>query len=508
MKYKNFNKFGGTEFRVKDQISAYVFLINWILKFQEENSFSKKDIVEEAFRNFCTDEDIYEYRRSDKIKDRFKMVLQNLTKDLHILHFDENTKKYKLDEKFSIKNPQDSFLFFMQNAWKEFDFPFKRMLEFMYKNKNLNDAKKLLHAFMVYDGKEPFEYLYKIDVINKILDDEFKYVVPTDDLWKIIKFRKPTKNHSLIERIYWKKYKGLEILENDLTNFKKNDKYLKQIIFGDKQNTRFTDIKIFIRNLNEIDTITFLRRLRRTQLNQTFNHEYCDLFNRWMYGIGLATSSSTKEKIYLSNRVDFKNGNYIVNIPHKPICFPFTMHECMENLKKIQEEKYYDVKSSLSLGFVPNSAIAEYFVNLFFCYKLGIQPAEFRKYVNTKIDDKLKPVFNAPGGVPDMWYKKNNHIYCIETTIMKNDSQIYRSEPEPSTRHLCKIINEYKVNFSNNHLYFISYKCDEHLKDICDVFWKTYLKKRGIDHCKLNFKNYSFEDLSTNEWNKLNFLLS
>ena len=95
MKYKNFNKFGGTEFRVKDQISAYVFLINWILKFQEKNSFSKKDIVEEAFRNFCADEDIYEYRRSDKIKDRFKMVLQNLTKDLHILHFDENTKKYK-----------------------------------------------------------------------------------------------------------------------------------------------------------------------------------------------------------------------------------------------------------------------------------------------------------------------------------------------------------------------------------------------------------------------------
>lgn len=502
MKHYKPNKFGATEYRFKDQISAYVFLINWILKYQEKNPFSKKDTVEKAFRKFCKDEDIYEYKISNKFRNRFEMVIQNLTKNLHILHFDENTKKYKLDEKFDIRNPQSSFLFFMQNAWEEFDFPFKRMLEFMYKNKNLNDAKKLSLAFMVYDGKESFEYLYKIDVINKIIDDEFKDVVPTDDLWKIIKFRKPIKNRSLIEHIYQKKYKGLEILENDLTNFKKNDKYLKQIIFSDKQNTRFTDIKILIKNLNQIDTITFLRRLRRAQLNLNFNHEYCDLFNRWMYGVGLAASSSTKEKTYLSNRIDFRNGNYIVNIPHKPICFPFTMDECIENLKKIQDEKYCDIKSTLSLSYVPNSAIAEYFVNLFFCYKLGIKPAEFGDYVNTKIDDKLKPVFTAPGGVPDMWYKKDNHIYCIETTIIKNDSQIYQSEPEPCTRHLYEIINEYKVNFNNNSLYFISYKYDEDLKTWFDAGWKTKLRKSGIQPSELNLINCSFEDLSTN--NKIN----
>lgn len=494
MKYKNFNKFGGTEFRIKDQISAYMFFINWILKYQEKNLFSKKDVVEMAFRKFCKDEDICEYGKSDTIG-RFRMVRSNVTKKLQILHFDKSTEKYKLDEKFDMKNPQNSFFFFMQNAYKEFDFPFKRMLEFMHENKNLNDAKKLLHAFLVYDGKESFKYLYEIDVINKIIDEEFKQYVPTDDLWKIIKFSKHPKNYALIEHIYRKKYEGLEILENDLTNFKKNDKYLKQIIFGDKQNTRFIDIKIFIKNLNEIDTITFLRRLRRAQLNLLFDHEYCDLFNRWMLGVGLAASSSTKEKTYLSDKINFKNGNYIVNIPSKPISFPFTIDECIENLKKIQNEEYCDIKSKLSLNYVPNSAIAEYFVNLFFCYKLGIKPAEFRDYVNTKIDDKLKPLFTAPGGVPDMWYKKNNHIYCIETTILKSYSQVRRTEPEPCTRHLHDIINKYKANFNNNHLYFISYRYDKYCKTAFDVYWKIALKESCIHPYKLNFINYSFENL-------------
>ena len=229
MKCKDFNKFGGTEFRVKDQISAYVFLINWILKYQEqeENSFSKKDVVENAFRKYCKDEGIYEYGKSDKIN-RFQMVLSNLEKDLHILQFNNNTKKYELNDKFDIKNPSNSFLFFMQNAWREFDFPFKQMLKFMHENKNLNDAKKIRRAFMVYDGKESFEYLYRIDVVNKIVDDEFKKVEPTDDLEKIIKFRKPIKNFLSIKYIYQKRYNGLKILTRDLNEFKKNDKYLQE----------------------------------------------------------------------------------------------------------------------------------------------------------------------------------------------------------------------------------------------------------------------------------------
>ena len=111
-----------------------------------------------------------------------------------------------------------------------------------------------------------------------------------------------------------------------------------------------------------------------------------------MYGIKLAASSSKREIKYLSDRIDFKNGNYVVNILPKPLCFPFTMHECIKNLKKIQDEKYCDIKSTLSLNYVPNSAIAEYFVNLFFCYKLGIKPTEFRDYVNTITYIVLKPL--------------------------------------------------------------------------------------------------------------------
>ena len=56
-----------------------------------------------------------------------------------------------------------------------------------------------------------------------------------------------------------------------------------------------------------------------------------------MYGIGLAASSSKNEIKYLSNRINFKNGNYLVNIPVSQLDFPFTMQECIENLKSIKQ---------------------------------------------------------------------------------------------------------------------------------------------------------------------------
>ena len=58
----------------------------------------------------------------------------------------------------------------------------------------------------------------------------------------------------------------------------------------------------------------------------------------------LATSSSTTEAKFLSDRIDFKNNNYLVNIPNNQLYFPFTLEECIENLKKIQKEKYLDIK--------------------------------------------------------------------------------------------------------------------------------------------------------------------
>ena len=498
MKHKNFNKFGGTEYRFKDQISAYIFFINWIIEYQEKNSITDENAVEKAFRKYCKEEDIYEYRDSTGIN-RFKMVLSNLEKDLHILQFDENTKKYKLDEKFDMRNPPSSFLFFMQNAWEENNFPFKQMLKFMYENTNLNDAKKIRRAFMVYDGTESFKHLYEIDVINQIVDNEFKDIVLTDNLENNIKFRKPIKNLSLIKDIYRKKYYGLEILENDLKFIGTKDKYLNEIAFGDQRNKRINDPKIFVKNLNEIETITFLKRLRKAQLKNNLDGEYCDLFNRWMYGIGLAASSSKNEIKYLSNRINFKNGNYLVNIPVSQLDFPFTMQECIENLKKIQAEEYIDIKLSLSLNNVPNSAIAEYFVNLFFCYKLGIKPSEFKKYVNTQTDDKLKPIFTAPGGKPDMWYIRNNHMYCIETTMIKNPNQILKAEHLSCTDHLYKIINEYKLSINNNQLYFVNYKNDEEflekLQTLFEAGWKIKFKKGESFH-KLNLMNYSFEDLT------------
>lgn len=365
MKHRKFNKFGGTECRTKDQISTYVLFINWILKYQEKNSFKNEDDVEKAFRKFCDDENIYKYKKTDSIK-RFKMICSNLDKDLHIFHFDNIKKKYNLDDKFDLRNPSRSFLFFMQNAWPESNYPFKQMLKFMHENPNCNDANKLSHAFMVYDGKEPFKDLYEMNVIDQIVDNECKDIKLTGKLESFITFNKPIKYISLIKEIYKKKYNGLKILESDLKDFKKRDKYLYGIIYDNQRKIRFSNARNFAKNLNEIDTITFLKRLKKAQLKSNIDQEYCDLFNRWMHGIGLANSTSTKETKYLSCRIYLENGNYFINIPNNQPCFPFTLKQCIENLKKIQDEKYIDIKSTLSLNDTPNSAIAEYFVNLFF----------------------------------------------------------------------------------------------------------------------------------------------
>lgn len=98
-----------------------------------------------------------------------------------------------------------------------------------------------------------------------------------------------------------------------------------------------------------------------------------------------------------------------------------------------------------------------------------------------------------------MRYIKNNHVYCIETTIIKNSEQIRKAEIVPCIRHLYNTINNEKLDFNNNHLHFINYNKDKKFSDnILKAFkteWSIRLSDNNKKNCELNIKNCSFEDL-------------
>ena len=95
---------------------------------------------------------------------------------------------------------------------------------------------------------------------------------------------------------------------------------------------------------------------------------------------------------------------------------------------------------------IPNSAIAEYFVNLCMGYKLKIKANDFKKYCKTVLNKKLYPIYTAPGKQADFQYENydTKEVYIVETTIHNNQNALTKNELEPTARHFYSFIN--KIN--------------------------------------------------------------
>lgn len=112
MLFKNFNKLGGTEFRVKDQIQGQTILANFLLNYFENEGINEIDIktINEHFILFTKKEQIYSYKKNDKIKNRFLMV-SKLLKQIELIEIKNNllslNKQFILD---FLKSPTE-FLF-------------------------------------------------------------------------------------------------------------------------------------------------------------------------------------------------------------------------------------------------------------------------------------------------------------------------------------------------------------------------------------------------------------
>jgi hypothetical protein len=180
--------------------------------------------------------------------------------------------------------------------------------------------------------------------------------------------------------------------------------------------------------------------------------DYLDLFNRFMWGLKLADSSSKRTTKYNNDKIEHSDNSYIINIQKDISNFPYSVNEVNNYLKEIQNNVWNWKDKNSNLSSKTNSTLAEYFVNLKFCYLLNISPLDFRKFVNTKVSDELQPVFTASGGESDMLYKINNTIISIETTILKTPRAIINNERYPCIRLHIPIdekTNKIILNFIN-----------------------------------------------------------
>lgn len=175
MKYKEFNKIGGTEIRTKVQTITYFKILMWFSEYRNsnQNSFDKEK-CNEAFIEWTKNEEIYNYSDKDNIN-RFLMIIQNLKKwgivdkENNIINDREENEEV---ESYLFKN--------IANNYK----PFFKMIDFIWKmknqgNKNIN-YKRLYYAFLVWEENENYENLYlKGDewIINEIIKNEKKKLI-------------------------------------------------------------------------------------------------------------------------------------------------------------------------------------------------------------------------------------------------------------------------------------------------------------------------------------------
>ena len=432
---KEFNKFSGTEIRTKYQVRFYLMLIEWIRSRQKEGKFSKED-WDSAYKKWVKREEIYSYQNDKKIKTRFGFIISNLKKiginyqggvfDIpkHIDHHIIFNKMINYKNNHNVK-------------------PFKAMIDFAIANPDKHNAKKIILAFQVYDGKESFASLYDMDVIDELAKQEKE----------LLKFKKPPKEKEYIEKIAQKLKTSQTIVVDDLIGYESLSSriYIRNAFLNARE--KF-NLDVLITRINASSYENFVYQINKNKISALLKKEYFDLFSRWLFDFKLIDTSGTKAKVFYNSKLKKANGDY--QIANKKVSeYPFTFDETRAYILKIAQNDFGFKNHRDELKKIGNSIIAEYFVNLFCCFKLKIKPVDFTIYVKTKVTKNLLPIFTAPGGKPDMsYFATNNLVVNVETTILKTEMQVKKNEIFPSTDHLVKIVE--KENFQKSYLIFVS----------------------------------------------------
>lgn len=476
MKFDNFNKIGGTEFRVKNQINGYISFATWFIEAEEK--------TDAKFKEWTRNSGIYDYGE-DQIN-RLNMVLKSAERRYKVIKKDD-TGNYVLN--FNFNHAKDDILNLLtstEGLVKRNDIEtclaFKETLNFMLDHSELTDAKRIFHAFATYEQGDDFEQLYNE---NNLFDKIAIGLVPDGEGQRAIQkncyVKKPQSIRSICTKIIHNKQECI-ITQPEFETAKKT------YLFNFDNYREFND---FVHQ-QSYDAIA--RLIIKNSKMSNLNGDYFDLFNRVLWGFNLSPSTGKNVLNYLNNNVFMKDdGTYSITRQEVPSLYPYSLEDVNRILNMVQQRDFSFMDNDSHLFCIPRSDIAEYFVNLKFCYLKNITPINCRRNIHTRLDNGLYPLSHATGGEADMSYLTSDRLYTIETTIHTTVGQIKNHEFNPCCQHL---IN-HSPDRPNNTLILVQYLDSD-----------PELVRYFNDHGRLEFhranKNFTLKTFDFREFSELN----
>ena len=441
MLLKNFNKLGDTTFRVGDQILAYSNVIEFLISYKEQlQKINSNEELDRLIKDWAEIEGLYKYKKdakSDNIK-RFSFIFSLLKEKMKII--DNEGFYYYVKPEFLKKLEKEQWIqtIFFEQLYQNYP-PFQELMSFIYKKPNLTlSVDEIILTFMLLDteNQENVEGLYTI--INALGAKEFIKYFSEEYCWHFLdqenlidsyfsNFRKPP----LHKEEMFKILKTKELYGNRFIQI--NDPIFQLNIKNSNLDKTLKRLKISLFDfINSYSLLKIIQELVITKNDSLLLKDYKDLFKRWLNGFELV-----KENLIDNSRIIQKeNGLSWKPIIKSDVQYPYSFHEVQFILSQIQEHNFNFKLQDEYLSQVLNSTIAEYFVNLYYAYRLKISPYEFANFSRTKLQPStLYPSSPAPGKGADMYFKNEDTLYIIETTIHNNESSIKNHEIFPIESH-------------------------------------------------------------------------
>lgn len=451
MKCRNFNKLGGTEFRTKSQVEGYIQVANFLLTMEIEKI--DLDELDNKFKKYIEDEQIYSYKNDKIIKNRFNMVIK-IFKQLGLIKKEENKiliLKKELEE--LIENPNKIFFSLI---YKNFDF-FKLGIDYLLEVSKL-DAFIFSTALLIFEPeKDDFKDVYNhlesdfestmkslvvqiyntsnfVDLTGHDFIKQYRKKPRETDL--IISIFEKIKNKDRIEDILINTIKDIPVFKF-LLSLKENGFYKKKNKKNKSMKNNFLILKNYLSNVEYND---FFMEINVAKLYSNLGNDYNDLMMRWLNDFNLIYYDNVVDDNFDFNQIEKKIELKDIELNFKN--YPYSLENVKDKLNSIQEKDFNFKFQDNNIKDTPNSAIAEYFVNLYFAIVNNIDPNKFHKYSRTKLKSKsLYPYSHAPGKGPDMYLLENENrkLKIIETTIHNTIKQIKNNE-------IFNVIDHVKLN--------------------------------------------------------------
>lgn len=439
MKCDNFNKIGDTQYRVKNQIKAYINFSQWYTSFWHEKKKYPNDVDFRAWVRECKNPYNYSKLKKDKIKNRLDNVLKNALHKYKLIKIDPKGCCFNL-EGDDYCNQVLNKLANSDGCNNDTSIAFRAMLEFMINSPEFNDAKKIAFAFFTFEKGDDFYKLYNC-TINDLVCEIFKKHTAQKIISKSFLMRKPFKMKPICLKIL-SKSKSFVISDDEFQYLKKNN-YLSQAIDSKSKFEGFIKEESF----DKIAQHFLIKKFTKLLYG-----DYFDLFNRVMFGLNLSDKFGKNVGYYNNDALRFDDCKKLFYVEMKNTNqLPYSHEEINSYLHKINKKDFSFINNDIHLCDTPAYTIAEYFVNLKICKLFNLKYDEIKESVGTILDNNLYPICHAPGGKSDMCLVFDKILLSFETTINSSERNISNCELYPCFEHLAS----HKPPYDKNILFLV-----------------------------------------------------